>query len=153
QGLGRFCSLRGWQMSRQVVGMDSEDCLTALGSRNPHVSAFRRSKERRSAFTLIELLVVIAIIAVLIGLLLPASQTIREADGRIQCGNKMRQIGLASHSLNDQVGRLPPLLSWYSIPAPNAAYGGVHFHLLPYIEQETIYKMAYGGPSNPTYQS
>jgi prepilin-type N-terminal cleavage/methylation domain-containing protein/prepilin-type processing-associated H-X9-DG protein len=108
----------------------------------------RTNKRLRPAFTLIELLVVIAIIAVLIGLLLPAVQKVRESAARSQCTNNLHQIGIAIHTYSGNNSKLPA--AYTLLPAadldPNAQFAGrrvglsLHANLLPYIEQDNLYR-------------
>jgi prepilin-type N-terminal cleavage/methylation domain-containing protein len=106
----------------------------------------------RRAFTLIELLVVIAIVSVLIGLLLPAVQKVREAAARIQSANHLKQLALASHHANDVHDQLPPLLGDYPTSGPGGGTGTVFFHLLPFMEQNNLYRSSYN-PASGRYEA
>ena len=81
----------------------------------------------------------IAIIAILIGLLLPAVQKVREAANRIKCANNLKQLGLAAHHYHDANEHLPPGIGYYPTAA-SGAFGTYFFHLLPYLEQDNLYR-------------
>jgi prepilin-type N-terminal cleavage/methylation domain-containing protein len=98
---------------------------------------------QRRGFTLIELLVVIAVIAILIGLLVPAVQRVRESASRIQCANNLKQLGLAAHHYHDAHKHLPPGIGYYPT-GQNGVFGTFFFHLLPHLEQGNLFRKSLG---------
>jgi prepilin-type N-terminal cleavage/methylation domain-containing protein len=115
-------------------------------------------RQRRRGFTLIELLVVIAIIAVLVGLLVPAVQKVREAAARTSCSNNMHQIGIATaHFAGENKQKLPPMWgspAGFNTTTGTGSYGTLFYFILPYMDNDPIYSGSVNGvqtraPGNP----
>jgi prepilin-type N-terminal cleavage/methylation domain-containing protein len=97
-------------------------------------------RRSRHAFTLVELLVVVAILAILVGLLLPAVQRVREVAARTQCTNNLKQMGLACHNYHDAQKSFPPgYLATSAYPGTPPGWGWAAF-LLPYAEQDNLFQ-------------
>ena len=118
---------------------------------------FRKASSKRLGFTLIELLVVIAIIAILMALLVPAVQKVREAAARTQTNNNLRQCAIAIHNYHGVYNKFPNAAWTGGIYTTAGAYRTMWFQLLPYVEQDNVYKnnvhnavvSAYLAPSDP----
>ena len=135
-GTASLTNLGQRRTDRRRVGQ-REQCLAGTSQ----LKETRMRHRTRSGFTLIELLVVIAIIAVLIGLLLPAVQSAREAARRAQCTNNMKQLGLALHQYEGQESRLPPSMVFSGNGTTTLWTNGwsTYVRILPAIEQQAVY--------------
>src|SRR4030081_2478305 len=100
---------------------------------------FQYAHGPRRGFTLIELLVVVAIIAILIGLLVPAVQKVRDAASRMTCANNVKQVVLACHNYHDANKKLPPASATLG-----GKIGSAHYFLLPYVEQGALFQQSNG---------
>src|SRR5262249_37544965 len=141
-------AIAGWRCRRALAGAAQH---RALRRTQRHHVGLRPTMTKRHAFTLIELLVVIAIIAVLIALLLPAVQKVREAANRVACQNNLKQLALAMHIYQSARGAFPPAFKGDGTPIAYFASWSALAELNPFLEQTAIYNQM--DLSLPTYES